>query len=86
MSLKGLGHGCPRMLREPPQGRGFGVRARLKAMSLREPRMIRRPGFNFGRDALGDGGLEESVDKRVGQTGDKTSQPKPWGLKRTTIF
>ncbi len=30
------------------------------------------PAFKFGQGALGDGGLEESVDKLVGQTGHKT--------------
>jgi len=49
-------------------------------MGLRQLRMIRGPVFKFGRHALGDGGWEESIDKLVGQTGDKTSWPKQRAL------
>ncbi len=34
------------------------------------------PAFEFGRDAFGDGGWEESVDKLVGRIGDLTSWPR----------
>lgn len=61
---------------EPPQGWGFGLSVRLKTMSLRQRRMMVRAVAKFGRDLLGDGGSEESIDKLVGQTGDQTSEPK----------
>ena len=55
------------MLREPPQGRGFGIGVRLTPMSLRLSRMIQGPGLKFGRDALGHGDWEKSVAKLVGR-------------------
>jgi len=64
------------MLRDPPQGRGFGVSVRLKTISLCQLRMIRGTVFQLGRGWLGDRGWEASIDKRVGQAGDKMSWPK----------
>jgi len=66
MSLKGLAHGRPRMLREPPQGRGFGIGVRLRTMSLRQSRMIHGPGLKVGRDAFGHRNWEKFVAKLVG--------------------
>jgi len=76
MALNWLRPGRSRMLREPPQGRGFRASVRLKTMSRRHLRMTRGSVFQFGPDALGDGGWEESIDKRVGQAADKSSWPK----------
>jgi len=60
-----------RLRLQPPQGRGFGLRVRLRTMSLRQTLMIQGPVFTFGRDVLGHGDWEESVDKLIGQTDDK---------------
>jgi len=45
--------------------------------AVRPSRIIQGSGLKFGRGALGHGDWEKSVAKRVGQTGDKTSWPKP---------
>ncbi len=86
MSLNWLRPGRSRMLREPPQGRGFGVNVRLKTMSLRQLRMIRGTVFQSGRGWLGDCGWEESIDQRVGQAGDKMSWPKQMDTGLPILF